>query len=195
MNITISINKEFGELTDKKIERISSKLPKLINTQNINSQVAVFQFEDHALILNRANNEVAVAFGSMDTFDASFDEMITLLDLLDLDNVGRNNILIEDIEDMPYSVADASLVTLGLTDETEGVGLRFLVDTFGENPKEFKIEPRIDDFNKLYVSSNQTQVNTTELTKDFVYNSLNYLLTKSEEYKKIYLEKGGISGQ
>ena len=167
-----------------------------MNVQNIDSQIALFQFNDHALILNRPNNEIAVAIPSIDLINTSFVKLTTLLDLLDLDNTGKTNISIEDIVDLEYSVADVSLEKLGINDnETDGVGFRFLVDTFGDNPKEFKIEPRIDDFNKLYIFCNQSQINITELTEEFILNSVRYLLDKTDEYKRFYLEKGGISGQ
>ncbi|MEX1551778.1 hypothetical protein [Enterococcus sp. C50] len=196
MNITVSINKEFGELTEKKINRITKNFNDVVNVQNIDSQIALFQFSDHALILNRPNNEIAVAFPSTDLISTSFVKLTTLLDLLDLDNTGKTNISIEDIVDLEYSVADVSLGKLGINDnETDGVGFRFLVDTFGDNPKEFKIEPRIDDFNKLYIFCNQSQINIAELTEEFILNSVRYLLDKTDEYKQFYLEKGGISGQ
>lgn len=196
MNITISINKEFGELTEKKINRVTKNFDDVVNVQNIDSQIALFQFNDHALILNRPNNEIAVAIPSIDLINTSFVKLTTLLDLLDLDNTGKTNISIEDIVDLEYSVADVSLEKLGINDnETDGVGFRFLVDTFGDNPKEFKIEPRIDDFNKLYIFCNQSQINITELTEEFILNSVRYLLDKTDEYKRFYLEKGGISGQ
>lgn len=42
MNITISINKEFGELTEKKINRIAQSFNDIVNVQNIDSQIAFF---------------------------------------------------------------------------------------------------------------------------------------------------------
>lgn len=196
MNITISINKEFGELTGKKINRIAESFTDVVNVQNIDSQIAFFQFSDHALVLNYPNNEIAVAFPSRELVNESFMKLISLLDLLDLDNLGRTNITIEDIVDLEFSVAEKSLARLGLNDSgTDGVGLRFLVDTFTDNPKEFKIEPRIDDFNKLYIFCNQSQTNITELTEDFIIDSVQFLLDKADEYKEFYLEKGGSSGQ
>lgn len=196
MNITISINKEFGELTEKKINRIAQSFNDIVNVQNIDSQIAFFQFSDHALVLNRPNNEIAVAFSSKGLVNVSFKKLTILLDLLDLDNYGRTNISIEDIIDQEFSVAEKSLDRLGINDsEIDGVGLRILVDTFGDNPKEFKIEPRIDDFSKLYVFCNQSQTKVAELTEEFIDDSVKYLLDKSDEYKTFYLEKGGISGQ
>ncbi|HCB28738.1 MULTISPECIES: hypothetical protein [Enterococcus] len=196
MNITISINKEFGELTEKKINRIAQSFNDIVNVQNIDSQIAFFQFSDHALVLNRPNNEIAVAFSSKGLVNVSFKKLTILLDLLDLDNYGRTNISIEDIIDQEFSVAEKSLDRLGINDsEIDGVGLRILVDTFGDNPKEFKIEPRIDDFNKLYIFCNQSQTKVAELTEEFIDDSVKYLLDKSDEYKTFYLEKGGISGQ
>ncbi|HGD7260351.1 TPA: hypothetical protein ACI6O3_002750, partial [Enterococcus faecium] len=195
-NITISINKEFGELTEKKINRIAQSFNDIVNVQNIDSQIAFFQFSDHALVLNRPNNEIAVAFSSKGLVNVSFKKLTILLDLLDLDNYGRTNISIEDIIDQEFSVAEKSLDRLGINDsEIDGVGLRILVDTFGDNPKEFKIEPRIDDFNKLYIFCNQSQTKVAELTEEFIDDSVKYLLDKSDEYKTFYLEKGGISGQ
>ncbi|HFU6016464.1 TPA: hypothetical protein ACH6LP_002981, partial [Enterococcus faecium] len=99
MNITISINKEFGELTEKKINRIAQSFNDIVNVQNIDSQIAFFQFSDHALVLNRPNNEIAVAFSSKGLVNVSFKKLTILLDLLDLDNYGRTNISIEDIID------------------------------------------------------------------------------------------------
>lgn len=195
MNITISINKDFGELTDKKIERLASNLPKIASTQNIDSQIALFHFESHTIILNRPSEAVAVSFSDINNLKLSFEDFKKLLELLDLDMVGRSNIAIEDIENLGYSVAESSLNILGLKDETDGVGFRFLVDTFTENPKEFRIEPRIDDFNKIYISSSQSQNEVSELTIDFVKESLDFLLAKINVYKKLYLEKGGKSGQ
>lgn len=196
MNITISINKEFGELTEKKINRIAQSFNDIVNVQNIDSQIAFFQFSDHALVLNRPNNEIAVAFSSKGQVNVSFKKLTILLDLLDLDNYGRTNISIEDVIDQEFSVAEKSLDRLGINDsEIDGVGLRILVDTFGDNPKEFKIEPRIDDFNKLYIFCNQSQTKVAELTEEFIDDSVKYLLDKSDEYKTFYLEKGGISGQ
>lgn len=146
--------------------------------------------------MNRPNNEIAVAFSSKGLVNVSFKKLTILLDLLDLDNYGRTNISIEDIIDQEFSVAEKSLDRLGINDsEIDGVGLRILVDTFGDNPKEFKIEPRIDDFNKLYIFCNQSQTKVAELTEEFIDDSVKYLLDKSDEYKTFYLEKGGISGQ
>ncbi|HAP8715899.1 TPA: hypothetical protein IV233_002969, partial [Enterococcus faecium] len=134
MNITISINKEFGELTEKKINRIAQSFNDIVNVQNIDSQIAFFQFSDHALVLNRPNNEIAVAFSSKGLVNVSFKKLTILLDLLDLDNYGRTNISIEDIIDQEFSVAEKSLDRLGINDsEIDGVGLRILVDTFGDN--------------------------------------------------------------
>lgn len=194
MNITVSINKEFGELTDKKIERIASNFPELNNVQNMDSQIVFFQMENQALILNKVNNEIAVAFPSDSILETSVANLLKLLDLLDLDNEGICNITIENVEESGFSVANASKNLLGLNDETDGVGLRLLIDTFSDYPKEIKVEPRIDDFEKLYVSCVQTQKVSSELTKEFVENSVEYLLEKLEQYKKIYLEKGGEIG-
>lgn len=194
MNITISINKDFGELTDKKIDRLVSNLNGIVNSQNIDSQIALFQFDNHVLVLNKPNNEIAISFGTLENLEKAFEDLIILLGLLDLDNIGRNNISIEDIQETSFSVAEASKKKLFLDDESDGVGLRILIDTFSDFPKEIRIEPRIDDFKKIYISCTQASNEISELTEEFIRESASYLLDKAKEYKKMYLEKGGISG-
>lgn len=196
MNITISINKEFGELTDRKIDRIASNfLNDVVNSQNIDSQIALFQFSNHALVLNKPNNEIAVSFGTLDDLKEAFDNFVKILELLDLDNVGRNRITIEDIQEKDFSVAKVSKRKINIDDESDGVGLRFLIDTFGDLPKEIKIEPRIDDFNKIYIYCTQVQNTISELTVEFIEKSVSYLLSKATEYTGVYLENGDIGGQ
>ena len=197
MNISFSINKDFGELTDKKIERISSSFgEQLQSTQNIENQVAIFNFNDGAaLVLNKHNNEVASVFQYLESLTEQFERFISILGLLDLDNIGLSQITIENVEDYDFSIAESTKEIMNLTDEADGVGFRYLIDSFTDAPKEIKIEPKIDDFNKLYISCAQGQRVEHELTKEFLEKSITYLLDKTEEYKQSFLEKGGLSGQ
>lgn len=192
LNINFSLEKDFGELTEKKINRLIEALTDLIQMQQIDSYSFVFAFEQGGIILKSDTKEIICALRDADDLSTMFERYKMTFDVLDLELNGNLVFNLQGVEEYDTSIATASQNILGIQDETLGVGLRLLLDTFSDFPKEFRIEPKIDDFNALYLLALQNSIKAIDITEELIENDLDNLISTLDKYKKIFLEKGGI---
>lgn len=194
LNINFSLEKDFGELNEKKLNRLidASADLNLIQMQQIDDHSYVFAFEQGGIILKSDTKEIICALRSSSDLSIMFERFTQFFEVLDLDLYGNLNFNIQGQEEYSTSIALASQHLLNIEDDTLGIGLRLLKDTSTEFPKEFRIEPKIDDFNSLFLLALQNSTKAIDISETIVENDLSNLIDTLNKYKKIYLEKGGI---
>lgn len=192
LNINFSLVKDFGELTEKKITRLIESFTDLIQVQQVDSHSFIFAYEQGGIILKSDTKEIICALQDTKDLSIMFERYKKIFDALDLELNGNLLFNLQGVENYDTSIAIASQNILDIKEETLGVGLRLLLDTFSDFPKEFRVEPKIDDFNALYLSALQNSVKAIDITEDLIENDLNNLISTLDKYKIIFLEKGGI---
>lgn len=196
--LNISIQKQFGELSEKKISRIKSKLIDVIGVQSMKLFTA-FDFEKYTIILD-SNAQLVVyipKFNTLDELDltSASSDIGKIIDLLELDMKGKVQFTFDFLEKVPFSIQEMSKTIFGdfmFEKDAIGAGIR-VIKSSDDGMSEVRIEPSVEFNDSLFLFS-QFSVNKDVLITDkFIKDTTNGMLDSLNKYRDKFLEKGGKS--